>query len=148
MITAEAIQKSHSVHCPCCNAILNVVGRHEQTIPDDQEWLTDGDTVDGIWDALSDPQKVPSAFSYELMMGCCAICGQSHYAVTASFMNANYEQSGVESCLSFWGPYDGQRNYICYGTKPLTDTWLLMVFETSLGPMFHHTFGPFLLKAS
>lgn len=62
------------------------------------EWVSDGDTIPGLWGQLSDGQKHPDGFHYGVLTGECIACDQNYYIVTASFMDVAMDLLGT-TCM-------------------------------------------------
>ena len=146
-INCVEITSSHAVCCPTCDRPVFLVFPDREQVPDGSYWLEDGDTVGEVWDALSETQRTPDGFFYELMTGNCGDCSAPYYAVTASFMDTSFDTAEQYLCFNVeLGP---ARNRICRCTDTvdgIPPTWLVQVFSTAIGPMTHHIFGPWLLQ--
>lgn len=141
-INKHPISDSHTLGCPSCGKPVYIAHSTDTEVPGGGTWLRDGDTIEGLWDMLSEGQKIPNAFDYELMVGDCRSCGNDYYVVLASFMDGNEE--AAHDYLYFNIKLGPVRNYLCH--LP-TMQWLLSEYETPLGVMHHHTFGPWALKS-
>lgn len=142
-ISKLPILKSHALACPSCGKPVYVAHPTDTEVPGGGTWLRDGDTIGGLWNMLSEAQKKPSAFAYELMVGGCRSCGKDYYVALASFMDGDEE--AAQDYLRFNVELGPVRNYLC--SLPTTQ-WLLSEYETPIGVMHHHTFGPWALKSA
>lgn len=141
-ITKVPLSNSHALTCPSCGKPIYVAHPADTEVPGGGTWLRDGDTIGGLWDMLSDVQKVPETFDYELMVGGCRSCGNDYYVALASFMEGDKEET--HDYLLFNADPGAVRNYICSRDDM---RWLLSEYETPIGVMHHHTFGPWALKS-
>jgi len=140
---------THTLACPSCGKPVYLAHSDRSEVPGGGAWLRDGDTVGGLYQMLSDAQRNPSAFHYELMVGGCRSCGEDYYVTLISLMDAAYED--VEAYLSFNKALGPERNFLCAMQAPtdgVPSQWLLHEYSTQSGLMHHHVFGPWALKDS
>ena len=93
-IRTARITTPYALSCPACADALLWVHPTSTEVPGRRYWLKDGDTIPGLWDALSEVQRAPDGFDFELMVGDCPSCGEDYYAVYANFMSASETQAG------------------------------------------------------
>lgn len=156
-IHSTPLTSTHTVRCPACGEPVLLVHPDRTEVPRGKPWLKDGDSVPGLWDALSDAQKTPDGFDYELLIGDCPHCRESYYVVTAGFMNAS--QAEAQAYLYFNVELGAERNALCTTTTTAAAAaagstidavvasmqWILHEYDTPLGLMQSHEFGPWML---
>lgn len=145
-ISKEPITHQHALACPSCGAPVFLAHPERSEVPGGGTWLRDGDTVGGLYQMLSESQRIPSAFDYELLVGGCRVCGEDYYVTCVSFMDA--EREAVDDYLCFNADTGPEQNFLCSLQTPadgIPDVWLLHEFSTPAGLMQHHVFGPWAL---
>lgn len=147
-ISRKAIISKHTLTCPTCSEAVFVAHAARSEVPNRRYWLSDGDTVGGVFQALTNQQRSADAFSYELLVGACPSCESQYYVVETSFMPAHPD---AEEYLHFNMPLDIEKNYICsmqIAVEGVPSTWLQQEYSTPIGVMLHHVFGPYKLLNS
>ena len=147
-IDKQPLDCAHHLLCPSCGKPVYVAHPDKGEVPGGGTWLRDGDTIGGLYQMLSEAQKSPSAFDYELMVGGCRACGADYYVALASFMNASYND--VEHYLLFNTKLGSERNFICSlldAVDGVPSQWLMHEYSTPKGLMHHHVFGPWALES-
>lgn len=141
-ITTRNITSPYSVCCPWCRApVLEVNLDYSKVSGNRLYWLRDGDTIPGLWYELTDEQKTPDGFDYELLVGDCEKCKHDYYVIEARFTNSHMDN--VQDY--FYGDCDfDELNMIASVTG--LGQWVLQRYSTPHGAMFAHTFGPWKLR--
>lgn len=134
----------HHLNCPKCNQPVFTVYPDHEEVPGGGYWLTDGDTVDGVWDKLTEIQKIGVASDYELLIGNCYECGNDYYVVTLGFC-ASEDDIAYAMLYNNIAPLS-VKNFVSSSKEgygfPVKE-WYTQQCETSVGPVFQHYFGPF-----
>jgi hypothetical protein len=146
MFNVYAVAEQFGLNCPCCGRAVLIALPEKSEVPGGGTWLQDGDTIPGLWDQLTDAQKAPSSFDYELMIGTCPGCQQQYYAVLCNWMQGDYAE--LEDYLLRNVPLNEERNYVCVNEVDMDGVprqWLMQEYRTEKGPMQEHWFGPFKL---
>jgi hypothetical protein len=144
-ITRTAIVNEHALTCPTCAKAVFVASGTKSEVPGGGYWLSDGDTVGGVYQALTDRQRSAQDFSYELLVGTCRACDADFYVVEASFMPAH---PSSEEYLHFNMPLEIEKNFVCSLNLPSKAEpllWLQHEYLTAVGTMRHNVFGPYKL---
>lgn len=152
-LSARPIDGIHQLPCPACGDTTLSVERHEMWTPRGGYFCTDGDTIFGVWERLSEAQRQPSTFRLDLSVGQCPHCWARHFTVGTNLIHSAAQEDSeehrqlVEHLYGCVEP-QGQENFICEISEPiegLPRQWLLEETWTPQGPMHEHTFGPFAL---
>jgi hypothetical protein len=141
-----------NICCPSCGALLLHVYSDRCEVPNRRTWLSDGDTIFGFHQRLSEAGKLSPdiGIDYELLIGHCPICTSDYFVVDALLVAAPVEFESDYADVYFRGNGDrGQETNLIVlrelsgEVKPI---WWASRFETPLGPLLHHCFGPFPLQ--
>lgn len=150
ILTLSKLEGERVDCCPLCGeVILKTQSTGWSRSPQNKITFYGGDYIDGVWDKLTDQQKKPNAFCYFSNVGSCFSCGQSYFSIEFNFINHN-DDSGVDIERTDIGSYlllneemDEPENYIIsqllYADIP--SDWVMSVFNTPYGNMYHHTIG-------
>lgn len=141
------VTEHHHLNCPKCSQPVFTVYPDRQEVPGGGYWLTDGDTVGGVWDKLTETQKNGITSDYELMIGNCRKCHADYYTVGLSFC-ASKDFIAIETLRGNIAPLS-VKNYVSSAPEfhnfPVKE-WYTKQSQTSVGPTFEHCFGPFHLN--
>lgn len=138
-------------YCPNCGAVIFKTHPKGWSRSEQQKYIfsNGGDTIGGVWDMLTNEQKRPNAFVYGFNLGDCTSCIEGFFAIEFNFIDHN-EDSGVAIEKTVVGSYlllnekmDEPQNYIVYQSLyvDLPKSWVMSVFKTPYGNMYHHTIG-------
>jgi uncharacterized protein YbaR (Trm112 family) len=146
LIWALVLSDPHILTCPSCSTPLAAVRRERFEVIGRKHWLRDGDTIPGIYESLGSCQADPSGFICSLNVGDCPHCRLDYYVVEAQMMNAPWDDA--EPYLCFNVPLGAGRNSLCTMIEPIAAvpaSWVMQEFDTPLGLMQSHIFGPWRL---
>lgn len=149
MFQTQRLTKGHLLNCPSCGNTVLEVQPERSKVPGGGTWMRDGDTVPGLFQMLSDAQKTPDGFDYELMVGRCRSCRKDYYGVFANFMQTSHLDG--EPYLSGNTSAGPEINYQCtrsVSNARLPEQWVLHEHMTEIGLMHCHVFGPFTLDST
>jgi hypothetical protein len=147
-IHSTRVTDHHHLNCPNCNKPVFTVYPDQEEVPGGGYWLTDGDTVGGVWDKLTEIQKTGVASDYELMIGHCSECSHDYYVVTLGF-SASIDDIAYAMLYDNIAPLS-VKNFVSSskeGCEFPVKEWYTHQCETSVGPTFKHYFGPFHLDS-
>lgn len=148
MIHMAPIEATTTIQCPCCGTPRLKVHADRMEVIGSRYWLSDGDTISGLWHLLTDAQKLPNNFDYEMMVGECHACDERYYVAEACFLAGDRELT--EPYLHRNAQTLSDRLFACSSSVQIDGvptTWLCEVSETPHGPRHLHTFGPFPLDS-
>lgn len=147
------LSKLESDRVDCCPHCGEVILRTQPTgwsrSPQNLTTFYDGDTLFGVWHKLTDEQKKPNAFAYFLNVGRCFSCLKPYSAIEFNFINHNdnsgevIERTDVGSYLLLNEEMDEPENYVVSQSlcADIPADWVMSVFKTPYGNMYHHTIG-------
>jgi hypothetical protein len=154
MIELKVIEGEHTLTCPSCSTVRMAVTTTEASVPGDGYFLTDGDTIGGLYEALVSAgleNALPKGdltawdkvnYDYTLLVGDCSACGDEYYVIEASLMD---DRVAVD--FYFVNAYFYRNLPIAEPTYQLATfedkSWLVTRHETELGTCLTHQFGPF-----
>lgn len=148
-LSLTPIQSVHELNCPNCSAPIYRLFPHKSEVIRGGFWLRDGDTIPGLHHLLSDTQKIPNGFDYELLIGSQSCCGEDYYVVKCKFINANFTEDTVIIHFFEDAIYEGdEKNFVVnyQGTSPLVPKqWVVSEVPNPQGVIHSHLFGPFKL---
>lgn len=132
------------IRCPkCAIPLLELSQAQMKVVSPNEYFLKDGDTV-FISNSLSREQKTPDGYWGSLLVGDCMTCGFDYFVITADMMNC--EMKIAEPYLTFNAPMDIKAMHHCFGdgkkSARFSDKWFLTEYQTEVGIMHNHTFGP------
>ncbi len=93
MIEMTPITSPLELRCPCCQVPRLRVHADRSEVIGSRYWLDDGDTIADLWSALSDAQKAPDNFDYEMLIGTCPSCAGRYYVAEACFLAGDREKT-------------------------------------------------------
>lgn len=135
--------------CPSCGHVLLRTLPHGFDVPGRKTWLSDGDTILGVWKSLTKEQKKRNAYDFHLFVGDCPSCKQDYYTIQAIFINAE-KTDELDDFLNHNVPMDLVSNSLCTlveRQEGLPKQWIMEEYRTPEGPMHDHMFGPFRLDS-
>jgi hypothetical protein len=127
------------VACPHCRKTLFTVFPHRQEQAFAGHLYTDGDMVP-VFHSLTDEQRQGFGWDTELMVGKCPFCGGAYFRITALFIDAVPDHE-FKDVYFFRNGDRGEPTH--FTARRCSQTWVIAVFDTPLGPMLQHEFGPF-----
>jgi hypothetical protein len=137
MIETKAIEPSGMViDCPHCRKALLTVFPHGPKKAFDRYLYTDCDTVPI---ELAPRQRV-LGWDIEVRLGTCPFCAGAYFGITARFIDAIPDDDVIHVYFFRNGDRGEENNFIGRRSE---DTWIISRFDTPLGPMLEHQFGPF-----
>lgn len=148
------VSKLESERVDCCPHCGEVVFKTQPTgwsksVQQKYIFSNGGDTIGGVWNKLTDEQKLPNAFHYAFNLGHCSLCPESFFAIEFNFINHNdgsgniIERTDVGSYLLLNSEMDEPVNYVVSQSlyTDIPDSWVMSVFKTPYGNMYNHTIG-------
>jgi hypothetical protein len=141
MIETNAITESGApVACPHCRKTLFTVLPHRQELAFEGYLYTDSDTVP-ISPSLSASQSQGfGSWDTELMAGECPFCRGAYFAITVILIDAMPDDEFRQVYFYRSGDRGEKSNFTArHGNQ----SWVISRFDTPLGPMLEHEFGPF-----
>lgn len=136
--------------CPWCgHVLLRTFEKGYPEVPGRKTWLSDGDTILGILESLTEEQKECNAFDCHLSVGDCPSCRGDYYTIEAVFIDAE-ETDELDDFLNFNVPMEESLNFVCTlaaSREELPKRWIMGERKTPGGPMHDHMFGPFRLDS-
>ena len=148
MIAMAPVKDSLTLQCPCCGSARLRVNANSVEVIGSRYWLHDGDTIACLWQQLTDSQKKPFNFDYEMLVGACPSCNERYYVAEASFIAG--DRQFTEPYLYRNVETQNDRFFSCTSSvalKGVPSSWLCQKTETPHGDLHSHTFGPFLLDS-
>lgn len=146
-LSITPIQTEHDLYCPSCGAAIYKLFPSESKVIRGGFWLRDGDLIPGLYNALTEDQKKPNGFDYELLVGSQSCCGKDYYVIDCKFINAHFSKE--ENVVYFFEDsiYEGkEKNFIVsyHGTATIIPAqWVMSKIPSSKGVIHSHLFGPF-----
>jgi len=145
-IQVAPITGHHTLDCPHCSNPFLKITSDQAEVPHGGYSFQDGDMIPGLRDLLTEEQRNPDGFDYELLVGTCPSCQNDYYAFEARFVNAPL--AGIEHIMIQMARVGPERNFVCEAPQPpegFPRQWVLVEDVTPSGPMHSHLFGPFAL---
>lgn len=155
-IALRGIKEAHSLNCPDCGKARYSATSDSEFTPDGRCWLSDGDTIFGLYRRLFLAGYVPHVdssspanwdkqnYHYQLMIGDCGDCNSEFYVIVLGLVDP-----GVEVTAEFFDAYflhnssiPGPEFYVA-NFEPKNLEWLVAIHDTLNGFVMEHTFGPF-----
>ena len=151
-IELKPIVGEHTRACPCCSAPLMQVTTQTEKLVTGSTWLTDGDTIFGLYGKLVEAglEKVVETnddwyrqhYDFMLWVGSCPSCDQEFCVIEVSMVD---DRVAVEPW--FVDAYFHLNQKIpdpsfCLASQA-DEQWLVTRHETDLGICLVHSFGPF-----
>ncbi|MEA8592092.1 hypothetical protein PZT57_25960 [Pseudomonas aeruginosa] len=160
-IRMEPINGEMHLKCPECQATRLQATTSTCTVPVGRYWLTDGDTIPGLQEALfrshrekpiTAEQKAAgrcSNYDYELLVGNCHACLAEYFVLSAKMIDSavSVDEDFVEAYFYENCEVDPP-TYWCGRQEGEEQPWLIDRHETPKGIVLCHTFGPFSLNGS
>lgn len=152
------IDGEHSINCPECGQPRLLVTKNAVKVPRGRTWLSDGDTIFGLYNDLvaadleqpvasDDPNAWDKEnYDYKLMVGECPKCHEEYFVLIVNMIDPAVEVDTrfVESYFRRNCPIPEPTNLI--GQMPeLNLEWLVSRHDTDRGVALEHIFGPFSL---
>ncbi|WIF74502.1 hypothetical protein QN092_21315 (plasmid) [Proteus vulgaris] len=111
--------------------------------------FSDGDTVGGVWQRLTEKQKKPNAFAYFLNSGHCMSCNESYFSIEFNFINYHEKcikeifNTDVGQYLLMNKDVSEPKNYVISQSvfNDIPNNWIMSVIETPYGKMYQHEIG-------
>ena len=104
-ITLQPIETQVELNCPHCNQPIYRVLKNDSEVIQGGYWLRDGDTISGLYSALTDEQKKTNGFDYELLVGSQSCCGQDYYVVECQIIDAEFDRDQEGYLIGFFNKY-------------------------------------------
>lgn len=137
MIETEAIEPGGiAIDCPHCRRLLLTVCSHGPKKAFDRYLYTDGDTVPV---ELAPRQRV-LGWDIEVRLGACRYCAGAFFGITARFIDGIPDDDVIHVFFLRNGDRGEEINFI---GRRREERWIVSRFETPVGPMLEHQFGPF-----
>ncbi len=137
MIETKAINPSGiAIDCPHCGKALLTVFPHGPKKAFDRYLYTDWDTVT----VELAPRRRQLGWDIEVRLGTCPFCAGDYFGITARFIDAIPDDDFIRVYFLRTGDRGEENNFI--GRRG-EETWIISRFDTPLGPMLEHQFGPF-----
>jgi hypothetical protein len=137
MIETKAIDPSGiAIDCPHCGKTLLTVFPHGPKKAFDRYLYPDRDTV---------PTELASGhrrlgWDIEARLGKCPFCAGDYFGITARFIDAIPDDDFIYVYFFRNADRGEANNFIGRRSE---ETWIISRFDTPLGPMLEHQFGPF-----
>ncbi|EAB3660487.1 hypothetical protein EGA70_14495 [Salmonella enterica] len=151
ILTVSKLENERVGGCPHCGGVVFKTQPTGWSKSVQQKYIFSdgGDTIGGVWHKLTDEQKLPNAFHYAFNLGHCSLCPESFFAVEFNFINHNdesgniIERTDVGSYLLLNEEMGEPDNYIVSQSvyADIPGNWVMSVFKTPYGNMYHHTIG-------
>jgi hypothetical protein len=144
-IELEAITGKHEVKCPSCSNDIYHLFPDRSAVPGSRYFITDGDSVPGVWLKLRDDQK-DRACAQTLEVGTCHNCGETYHFATAALIDVVNDDQHADPYLLLNADLGKETNYLCRavdGSAFIPEQWFLQEYATDIGPMHYHYLGPF-----
>ncbi|OGU24063.1 MAG: hypothetical protein A2580_00920 [Hydrogenophilales bacterium RIFOXYD1_FULL_62_11] len=132
------IQSVHSLECPHCKAVLLNVGPASSQVPGLTSWLTDGDAIPGVPDAL--PGQTQQALMPMLSVGRCAACNGHYYVAEVITLSGPLDL--VYDWMAGALKEGASSNFVCR-LPELQQDWCLFRTSTDAGAVSEYMMGPF-----
>lgn len=136
--TSEIPAEGHRVSCPHCRQTLYTMFARREELVFDGYLYGDGDTVP-LFHRLSDKQR-QGGWHAVLSAGECPFCIAPIFSLTAAFIDAEADDE-FENVYFFCNDDRGERVHLL--AQRGDESWIVSLFNTHLGPMLEHEFGPF-----
>ncbi|WP_424363332.1 hypothetical protein [Methylocystis parvus] len=137
MIETEAIDPSGiAIDCPHCRRLLLTVCSHGPKNAFDRYLYTDDDTVP----IELAPRQPIFGWDIEVRLGACPYCAGAYFGITARFIDGIPDDDVIDVFFRRNGDRGEENNFIGRRSE---ETWIVSRFETPVGPMLEHQFGPF-----
>ena len=150
-ITLQPIETEIELKCPHCKQPIYRVLKNDSEVIRGGYWLRDGDTISGLYSALTDEQKKPNGFDYELLVGDQSCCGQDYYVVECQIIDAEFDRDEEKYLIHFFNKHlhseytlvvNCTANY--QGKESLVPSqWIVTQVPSPKGIIHSHLFGPF-----
>jgi hypothetical protein len=122
-----------AIDCPhCSKALLTVFARGPKNAFD--RFLYAKIPVESM------PRPRMLGWDVEVRLGACAFCASDYFGISARFIDALPNDDFIKVYFSRKGDRGQENNFI--GQRG-NETWIISRFDTPLGPMLEHQFGPF-----
>lgn len=156
-IQLSEIRQAHSLTCPCGQVRL-VVESASVAVPGGGHWLTNGDTIFGLYQALVDaglekPISVsaenPVNYDYEWLVGTCPGCKEDYLVLQVSMIDeaVTLDEDFVQRYFLRNIEVSPPTNFIAK-LPALNLEWLTRQYTTPKGISLTHLFGPFPLNTN
>ncbi len=139
MIETKAIDPSGiALDCPHCGKALLTVFPHGPKKAFDHYLYFDGSP--GTIELT--PRHRRLGWHIEVRLGTCPFCAGDYFGITARFVDAIPDDDFIHVYFFRNGERGDENNFIGRRSE---ETWIISHFDTPLGPMLEHQFGPFAL---
>lgn len=128
--------------CPSCGNHLLEATETASKVPDGGYIIQDGDNIFGVWEALSETERL-RGWDAALCVGTCRSCGERYYFANLGFSEAPL--ADVQEYLHLNVDPGPETNYICSiddGNSGTSPDWLMHEWNTQDGLVQHHYLGP------
>ncbi len=150
-ITLQPIETQVKLKCPHCDQPIYRVLKNDSEVIRGGYWLRDGDTIPGLYSALTEEQRQPNGFDYGLLVGNQSCCGQDYYVVECQIINAQFERDEEGYLIHFFEKHlHGESaeivNFTAHyqGKESLAPSqWIVTQAPSPKGIIQSHLFGPF-----
>lgn len=153
-ITLQPLKTTGKLKCPHCDQPIYRVFKNRTNALQARKsycWALADYTVPDLKSLLSDEQKKPSGFFYQLSVGSQDCCDQSYYVVKCWFIDADLSGNWKDVCDFFDKYSDGKQaeliNYISFyqgDNQFVPSQWIVSQSPSPKGIIQSHFFGPFL----
>ena len=139
MIETKATDPSGiAIDCPHCREALLTVFPHGPKKAFDHYLYFDGGHVP----IGSTRRHRRLGWDIEVRLGTCPFCAGSYFGISARFVDAMPDDNFIHVYFFRNGDRVDESNFIGRRSE---ETWIISHFDTPLGPMLEHQFGPFAL---
>jgi len=146
------IEHEHRLNCPNCGHTRLVAKTKSSEVPGGGCWLSDGDTIFGLYDDLvkagfekSVTSWDDASYIYFLLVGTCPACHKEYVVLQVSMIDAEVDNEFVESYFRENAPVPPPTNYVANLAERNLE-WLIERHDTAKGVALTHIIGPFALK--
>jgi len=144
MITLRRVTDPVAVRCPYCAAPILTFGEHEGQLAGNGDWLDGGDSIPRFRESLTPAQRAPNGFHAILEVGHAACCTRDYFVAEAIMVNRDLDPNADTDFVGAYFFFNGDRgrptNFLASRGKR---EWIMQRFDSPLGPVLHHYFGPF-----
>jgi hypothetical protein len=139
LIELQAIVQPLEIACPHCGEPLLRMGEHDVEVVGGGFWLEDGDTV-LINHALNPAQREGFGWKTRLDVGSSPCCEKQYVVITATFAKGLPDDEFINRYFQLNEDRGRETNFVASSGDA---RWYVTRFESRLGPVLEHQFGPF-----
>jgi hypothetical protein len=147
MITLRRVKDPVTLSCPYCDAPILTFDENEGHLAVDRAPLEHSDIISDMLGRLSPEQLVPNGFQCVLDVASGRCCKRLFFFVDAIMVNRNLDPNANNADNEFISTYfffNGDRGRPTHFMASRGKReWPVQRFESPLGPVLHHYFGPF-----